>query len=238
MSVQIFVSSEMTGNIPAKAIMQSGTTCEGKFFYTPTLLEEEEIGKMFVDATGAKYVRDLRKIPPEEVLRFKCQLDPKLWELGKGLVLVPNVDGLLLKESVREAWGNGHMKKIPYMCGVVTDDLDSSPEEIRQRTTGSLMQDCKKWALKAEENGSDTYVYHFNHDVPGSGEPAFHSSEIWYTFGTVGRNILPMTEDDYALSRRMVDMWTDFMKHGTPDPDGQRGWRPYRKEDRCVMVFE
>lgn len=238
MSTQIMVSSELTGNIPAKAILQSGITCDCKFLYTPTLKEEEEIGEMFVRISGADSIEELRKLPAEEILKLKEELDPKLWQLGKGLVLVPNVDGVVLKETVGEAYRNGHMKKIPYICGVVTDDLAATPEEIKKKKTGILMEDCKHWALKTEELGQNTYVYHFNHDVPGEGGPAFHSSEIWYTFGTIGRNILPMTEEDYALSDKMVDMWTNFMKYGCPDPDGSYEWKAYQKAEPYINVFE
>jgi para-nitrobenzyl esterase len=57
-------------------------------------------------------------------------------------------------------------------------------------------------------------LYHFSHELPGDDTGAFHSSELWYTFGTLGRCWRPMTDLDYKLGNEMVTYWTNFMKTG------------------------
>ena len=73
-------------------------------------------------------------------------------------------------------------------------------------------------------------------DLPGEAEAsdtAFHSAELWYTFGTLGRCWRPMQEHDFTLSKNMVDAWTSFMKTGHPG----NGWKPCSGDNRYVQVF-
>ncbi len=63
------------------------------------------------------------------------------------------------------------------------------------------------------------------------------------TFGTLGRCWRPMTEHDYELSEEMVTCWTNFMKTGNPNGDGQAlqkkdNWESYTKEYPYVKVFK
>ena len=37
--------------------------------------------------------------------------------------------------------------EIPYMLGVVTDDLGAVPEEVAKKETGILMEECKRWQI-------------------------------------------------------------------------------------------
>ena len=80
------------------------------------------------------------------------------------------------------------------------------------------------------------YVYDFERNPPGEapGEMdfgAFHTAELWYTFGTLGRAWRPFTQADYELSRRMLDCWTSFARSGNP------GWKAYDSTDKYVEVF-
>ena len=80
-------------------------------------------------------------------------------------------------------------------------------------------------------------MYDFERNPPGE-EPgetdfgAFHTAELWYTFGTLGRAWRPFTEADYDLSRRMLDCWTSFATSGDP------GWKAYDSTDKHVEVFD
>ena len=81
------------------------------------------------------------------------------------------------------------------------------------------------------------YVYDFQRNPPGEkpGEidfGAFHTAELWYTFGTLGRAWRPFTEADYELSRRMLDCWTSFARSGNP------GWKAYDVREKYIEVFD
>lgn len=237
MSTQVLISSELTDSIPAKAILQSGTCCKENFLYTPTLQEEEEIGKLFAACAGVTNIRELRSMTPDEILHASKKLDAQTWKMGKGLVLVPNVDGYVLKNTVYEIWKKGEMKKIPYITGCVTNDLGSTPEEIKEKKPGLLMRESIAWSLKCEEFNLPSYIYHFSHELPGDDWGSSHSSELWYTFGTLKRSWRPMNHSDEELSDHMLDYWTSFMKTGKPYCKAAGDWLPYTANNPFVKEF-
>ena len=236
MSTQVLVSSPLTGSIPAKAILQSGIQCESDFLYCPTLAEEEQLGKRYIELTGAESLKALRAMTAEELMACKPAFDREAFQAGKGLVLVPNVDGYVLADTVRGIYRDGKMKPIPYMSGCVTDDLGSTPEELAERKPGVLLEESKRWSLKCEALGLNSYVYYFRHELPdegGKAVPSFHSAEIWYMQGTLDRCWRPMTGEDRTVSKEMVTAWANFMRTGSPGP----AWPAYRADNPFVKVF-
>ena len=55
----------------------------------------------------------------------------------------------------------------------------------------------------------------------------FHSSELWYVFGTVDRCWRPMTAADRRLSDRIVKYWSNFALTGDPNGGALAPWQPY-----------
>ena len=104
---------------------------------------------------------------------------------------------------------------------------------------GDLYQGSVAFSHKLEEKGqAPAYVYYFTRDLPGDEAGAFHSAELWYMFGTLGRCWRPMTPKDYELSTRMLDYWANFIKTGNPNGSGLTEWRPCSQEDAFVQVFD
>lgn len=239
MSTQVLVSGKKTENMIAKAILQSGVSCEADIFWTPDLKEAEEFGKIFVECTGAKSIEELRNMSADELNRARRVFDAKMWQCGYGLVMVPNVDGEILEDTVKHIWRDGGMRDIPYMLGAVNDDLGAEKEEIKEKRPGALMEECRKFSLKCEDTyKKPAYLYYFSHDLPGDDWGAFHSSELWYMFGTIDRCWRPMTEEDRKLSEDMVTYWTNFMKFGAPGSVGAKEWKACSKSDPCIKRFE
>lgn len=238
MSTQVLVSSDLSEKMIAGAVMQSGVSCEEDLLATPTLMEEEAFGEMFVELTGAKNLEELRTLPAEQLMSAKRMFDARMWETGKGLVMVPNVDGYVLKQSVKELWKEGRMKNIPYMLGVVTDDLGAAREDVEAGITGKLMEECRRWSIQCRSvYGNPSYLYHFSHKLPGDDWGAFHSAELWYMFGTFGRSWRPMKEEDRKLSEEMIVYWTNFIKTGKPGDAGTEIWEAYTADGGYVKEF-
>lgn len=91
--------------------------------------------------------------------------------------------------------------------------------------------------LVSPRTHSAVYTYEFARNLPGEKEGeidfgAFHTAELWYTFGTLGRAWRPFTEADYELSRRMLDCWTSFARSGNP------GWKAYDIVEKHIEVFD
>ena len=67
------------------------------------------------------------------------------------------------------------------------------------------------------------YYYRFDVTMPGDDAGAFHSSDLWFSFGTLAACWRPFVGWHYDLSRRMVAYWTNFAATGDPngpDADG------------------
>jgi carboxylesterase type B len=85
---------------------------------------------------------------------------------------------------------------------------------------------------RAAQGKPGAYVYHFKRDIPGDDHPgAFHSSEIWYVFGTLHRSDRPFTGLDYDLSLRMTNWWTNFARTGDPGD----GFSAYTADNPRIM---
>lgn len=130
-------------------------------------------------------------------------------------------------EIIPEAFENGAFDRKPILMGWVAMD----PAFLGKPTTEDFA------ARLAARGNKQVYVFDFERDLPGEGpdEPnwgAFHTFELWYSFGTLGRSWRPFTEEDYALSRRMIDAWTSFIRSGNP------GWEAATPEDLHTEIFD
>ncbi|MCR4830196.1 MAG: carboxylesterase family protein [Pseudobutyrivibrio sp.] len=245
MSTQILISSDLTKGKIAKAFLMSGITCDDKFLATPTLKEEEQYCKEMLGKYADYTAEQLREIDVERLLnKFRMynmiQMENSMTEGGNegGFLIVPNVDGYVLKKSVRDVYRDGEFHKIPYIVGCVTDDLGTTPKDKNEHTPGLLFDQAKKWAIRQLEVGNtDAFVYWFDRTLPGDNAPTWHSLDLWYVMGTYNKSWRPMTTDDAAISDEILSAWTNFCKTGNPEGPGESEWKPYTKENQFVKIF-
>ena len=177
---------------------------------------------IFGQSAGGMSVRTLLISPLAKGLFAKAIIQSGggmgLDQLGSILTSAPQVDGNVVPEPFDKAVMDGTIADIPIMTGYTSDDLPFFKEE----SVGAF---C---ALRDSLGTAPVYEYEFTRDLPGEDKDvpdnlpgAFHSAELWYVFGTLGRSWRPFTEEDYALSEEMVSAWTDFCKTGSP------GWPEY-----------
>ncbi|HIT79769.1 MAG TPA: carboxylesterase family protein [Candidatus Faecivivens stercorigallinarum] len=99
------------------------------------------------------------------------------------------------------------------------------------------------WARSQNKAGKQApYVYYFDHPLPDadgnpSPEGAFHSAELWYVHGTLGRCWRKMGKTDVMISEAMMDYWTNFAKTGNPNGQNVPAWEPYTCANPQIMVF-
>lgn len=228
-SVQALVSSPLSAGLVNKAIIQSGGGLGGILRSNRTLAEAEAQGEAMWDAFGVTTLEEMRSWPAERLSEVSSAYSAA--NSTPGLLFTPCVDGELLLKSPDETALAAEELNIPYMIGYVAQDL--LPALMRKAAVD--------WSLLLEDQGRQpAYVYCFSHDLPGEDLPeggmpgAFHSSELWYVFGTLDNCWRPVTDADYELSERMVSYWTNFAKTGNPNGEGLDEWEPCVEGDEYI----
>ena len=89
----------------------------------------------------------------------------------------------------------------------------------------------KKWAIK---NGA--YLWMFGRMLPGDDKGAWHSSDLWYWFGTLQNCWRPMEKRDFAISDMMTSYLCNFVKSGNPNGEDLLLWEKCNSSKK-VMCF-
>lgn len=238
MSTQTLITSPMTGNMIARAILQSGGSYGEGLHRDMPMSEQESYGEIFTEILGVKNLAELRAKTTEEINAAQGPFMEKVFPMAKGLFLIPVIDGKVLTEGYYDAIDHGTIKNIPYMLGSTKDDIMVTPE-MKTPEDHPLHRGSIAFSHKLEELGWDpAYVYYFSRNLPGDEQGAWHSSELWYMFGTQNRCWRPWEAKDYVLSANMLDYWTNFMKSGNPNGEGLAEWKACSGEEAAYMEFD
>ncbi len=213
-SVETLLCSPLTKGMIHGALMQSaaGLNMGLKKYKTPE--EAYAVGKCIMELTGAASLSELRMVP---AMRF-VEILPELYRRTGGLTFVPVTDGFVLERPQEEIIAAGELPEIPFMLGCTAQDI-MVPAGTDGRQSALYRGMCEWAAVYA----GHAWLYYFDHPLPSDDAGSFHSSELWYTFGTLKRCWRDMTDDDERLSEQMVKAWADFFRTGDP------GWQkaPY-----------
>ena len=124
------------------------------------------------------------------------------------MVISPVLDGdLVVGTGTAVLAAKAHMD-IPYMCG-------STSEDVMPPMIYAMGRD---WCAAQEK---PSYAWFFNRQLPGDDNGAWHSSDLWYWFGTLDNCWRPMEDRDRELSEQMVSYLCNFVKTGNPNKGGQ-----------------
>ena len=230
MSVQTLITSPLSKDLIAGAIIQSG----GGISDAPTLggmplKESEEAGKALMDWGGYDTLEKMRAASPEELMSLgtRYMMETRQWVRAGSS---PVVDGYAYPETFQQAALAGRIANVPYMMGSTLDDM------------GVLAQGVDRFCLEREKAGIPAYAYQFARRLPTDGrenvlQGAFHSSELWYMFKSLRFCWRPFIQGDYDLAEQMITCWTNFAACG--DPNGPKGgdWKPFTQDNQEYMVF-
>lgn len=231
-STHTLISSPLTKGMISKAIIQSGLGLTRD----RTLADAERDGLEFSENAGVHSLEEMRNLTTEQVFAAAGPL------IGRGfatdsMTFAPNIDGYLLDQGFDEALDQGDIHNIPYMVGSTMQDIRVDPKKLACGERGIVYECCKHWGATRQNTSSlPAWVYYFTRQLPGDDAGAFHSSELWYMFGTLNRCWRPSTEADFALSEQMLDYWTNFMKTGDPNGGELAVWEPYRTEESIKIL--
>ena len=220
-SVQALVASPLTTGLIQKAIIQSGGGMRG-LGLSGALENAAEGGQTFFDGAGLTTLEQMRAASVEDILAIQREATAG----RRGVRTNPVVDGYLSIGSFSDIVLVDKLPKIPFMIGYTANDI------------GNMRESIIEFSLKLEELGREgAYCYLFARPLPGDEAGAFHSSELWYVFGTLDRAWRPFIAADHQLSAQMLDCWTNFAKHGDPNGKDLPEWKPYTARNSEFMVF-
>lgn len=223
-SVQTLVASPLAKDLIAKAVIQSGGgVTDRPLMRGSSLADAETSGKALLDFGGYATLDDMRAASTPEIMEL---LHNYRAETGKWIFFGPVIDHYLSTAGFAEAAREGSIADVPYMIGSTMDDMSR------------LAQGIDTFCLLRQRQGGKAYAYQFARALPGDSAGAFHSSELWYMFHTLGRSWRPFTEADDALSLEMVSAWTNFAIYNDPNGKGSAVWTPYTEETPEFMVFK
>lgn len=224
MAVRILCSSPMSKGLFHKAIIQSSGFYSAYDAFLYDVRDDQTaaaIGKMEMDAVGLSTLEQMREASAETLLSSVEAVRPAL---KVPLINWPCTNGSVVPVTSQTAIAEGSFADVPIMIGGCKDDMIG---------LGTGMEIFASEHSKISDN--PVYIYMFDRELPGEmPAKAFHSAELWYTFGTLGRSSRPFTKEDYLLSSRMLDCWTDFAKYGNPG----EGWEAWTPENDNVIHFD
>ena len=192
-SVQMLCQSPLTDGLFQKAVMSSGCGLGGMMSgkKDASMAFWQEVMKR----CGCNDLASFRALPAEKL--FEAWNAAKKEVKGGMAAAFPVVDGHFAVPSTAP-------KDIPYMAGSTSHDM--APPVLQSMT--------KKWIAKREK---PSYTWYFDRMLPGDECGAWHSSDLWYWFGTLENCWRPMEQKDFELSRQMVSYLVNFCTKADPN---------------------
>lgn len=237
MSCQTLVSSPLAKGLFSGVILQSGGGYKDPIKRDLLPAEAYATGEKFCQLCAVKTLAELRALPAEKIMEVATTLFESM--ARQSLPFYPIVDGHVLTAGYNASIEQGLLHNVPFMAGSTRDDLGSGGPSAQPKTTDPFNASCIDLSFWLEKQGrKPAYVYYFTQVLQGDDAGAFHSSELWYLFGTLDRSWRPKTPGDYVVSEALTDYWTNFIKTGDPNGNGLPEWRLCSAADPYVQMLD
>jgi len=223
-SVQALCASPLSKNLISHAISMSGGGLS-EFRLGGGPLDTVQIAnKDMMDYFKKTTLKEMRALSFNELLQMSKDYSEAT---KKRIIWAPVVDNYVSEGTFNEEAKAGKIADIPYMFGYTANDLLDM--------TKAVQDFC---ALRAEKSSKPAYAYLFARQLPGDSSGAFHSSDLWYVFHSFRYSWRPFTAGDHALSKQIVDYWTNFAKYGDPNGAEKGSWTPYSTKVPKLMELD
>ena len=222
MSVQQLCLSPLTRGLAAGAVMSSGGGVGEEFAATPAP-DHYAFWQAVMRRAGCADLAEFRALAPQAL--FAAWQQEKAADGGR-MRTAPVIDGRLIPREGMAAARRGDQLPVPYLMGSTSEDI--VPPIVHRMAKGW----CR---LQADQGRPAAYAWFFDRRLPGGGNGAWHSSDLWYWFGTLDHCWRPMTAKDRLLSEQMVQYLTNFARTGDPNGGGLPRWEAVRKGQSRVL---
>ena len=198
MSVQQHCLSPLSDGLFRGAVMSSGGGVS-PLMKTRPAESRFAFWKTVMEKAGCEDLAAFRALPAEAL--FEAWNAAKKEGKGGAMSCSPCIDGrLVAAEPVAHP--------IPYMAGINSEDM--MPPILHTM--------ARNWCAGREK---PSFCWHFDRQLPGDDNGAWHSGDLWYWFGTLDNCWRPMEAKDHALSGEMVRYLCNFAKNGDPNLGGK-----------------
>lgn len=222
---QTLASSPMTRGLFSGVILQSGGGYNDMLKLDRLPEQAYSIGKKFCQLCGVRTIAEMRKLSPEKIMEAASSMFSEMQ--GFDMPFFPVTDGHVLAVGLNASIEQGFFHAVHYMAGTTSHDLGSLPGAPQGSSTDPFNQSCVELSLWLEKHGcKPAYIYYFAQMPQGDDAGAFHSSELWYLFGTLKRSWRPKTSGDELVSEALTDYWSNFIKLGDPNGGNLPLWTP------------
>jgi len=227
MSVQTLCVSPLTDGLFQKAFLMSGGGVGEALPLISPLQEQEKLSRKLMELLGLRSAEELRDLDPKALILGFLKLGHDLG--GAMRFCIPTIDGYFLPKHPFQLAKEGKLKDIPYILGTTSEDI---LPDVFHPAARSLTDRI-------------SYVYYFSRQLPGDDAGAWHSSDLWYFFGTLDKCWRPFTAWDHELAASYMDYVANFVKTGDPNLRDSCHcpktlnlpiWNPYR-ENKCVLYL-
>ena len=212
MSVQQHCLSPLTDGLFHKAVMSSGGGVSKALSAGPAE-KCYDFWKTVMQTAGCETLEQFRALSPEKLFSVWQETRKNM----KGGGCFPVLDGRFVVGTGCDLLAAGKQKKISYLCGSTSEDM--MPPILNKM--------AKDWCAAQP---APSYAWYFDRQLPGDDNGAWHSSDLWYWFGTLDNCWRPMEQKDRELSEEMVRYLCNFAKNGDPNSgDAVPAWLPASK---------
>ncbi len=224
MSVQALCMSPLTDGLFHKAVMSSGGGVSKMMNNGQNHEARYGFWKKVMQAAGCEDLAAFRALEPEKL--FTAWQSAAKEDKSARMAAGPCMDGVFFTQDNLSAAQAGKQKNIPYMMGATSEDM------MPLFMFGMAHDWCK---MQDKQGKQPSYCWLFDRQLPGDKKGAWHSSDLWYWFGTLANSWRPFTEKDAELSRQMSAYLTNFAKTGNPNGEGLPQWNPTTSKNKKVM---
>jgi para-nitrobenzyl esterase len=234
-SIAVLMTSPLAKGLFQQAIIQSPTLPP----LAPLTAAEQSGAAVNPDVAA------LRRLSAAELLEHNGDFFPRSARRNAGSLSfpAPTVDGYVVPAQPRAAFQAGAANAVPIIVGINADEgrMFASDTAVSATLGDTFVESARLIARGTSQHQPRTFAYVFTRGVGGGSQPATHSEELAFVFGSLAQPTFiqhPAPQAaDRQLSGVMMRTWARFVATGDPNGPGLPRWPRYERATDPYLEF-